>query len=62
MQDFGVNPATVAAIYEAVHLGGGSAWSSNAQLKRRGEQRILKRFPDDPRTSWQEWKKRPDVF
>jgi hypothetical protein len=62
MQDFGVNPATVAAIYEAVHLGGGSAWSSNAQLKRRGEQRILKRSPDNPRTSWQEWKKRPDVF
>ena len=41
---------------------GPSAWRSNAKLKAEGEKRILKQFPDDPRTRWADWKKRPDVF
>jgi hypothetical protein len=64
MQDFNINSATVLAIYEAVHLFGGSAWRNNADLKARGEKRILKpeKWPEDPRVTWAEWKKRPDVF
>jgi hypothetical protein len=62
MQDFGINPVTIAAIYEGVNLGGQAAWDDNARLKRAGERRVLKRFPENPTTRWEEWKKRPDVF
>lgn len=62
MVDFRIPTAQRFAIYEGVHLGGTSAWNGNAQLKQNGEKRILKRFPDDPTISWEEWKKRPDVF
>ena len=62
MEDFGVDAVTVATIYEAVRIGGASAWKENARLKAAGERRILKEFPDDPRISWAEWKKRPTVF
>jgi hypothetical protein len=37
MQDFKINSATVVAIYEGVHLSGGSAWRNNAALKAKGE-------------------------
>jgi len=23
---------------------------------------VLKRFPDDPRITWEEWRQKPDVF
>lgn len=62
MQDFSINVATIAAIYEAVHLAGSSAWRKNAELKARGEKRILKQWPEDPRVTWAQWKERPDVF
>ena len=62
MQDFGINAATVGSIHTAVRAGGGSSWRKNAELKRRGERRILKTLPDDPRTRWSEWKLKPDVF
>jgi hypothetical protein len=62
MEDFSVGTATVAAIYSAVRTFGGLAWDSNAKLKAGGERRILKAFPEDPLTTWEEWKKRPDVF
>jgi len=62
MQDFGIGAAKIEVIYEAVRLGGGSAWSENAKLKSQGEKRILKKFPDDPRTRWVDWKTQPDVF
>ena len=50
------------ANYQGVHLRGQRAWDANAALKASGEKRVLKRFPDDPVVSWEEWKKRPDVF
>lgn len=62
MQDFAIDGATVATIYNAVRLGGGTAWRGNARLKEGGERRILKVFPDDPRIRWSEWKRRPEVF
>ena len=34
----------------------------NAQLRQNGEKRTLKLFPSDPTISWDDWKKRPDVF
>ena len=62
MEDFGIPPITVATIYNAVRIGGESSWKDNASQKGLGERRILKRFPTDPRTTWNEWKREPDVF
>lgn len=62
MADFGIDAATRRLIFGAVRAAGGVAWRQNAEWKERGEKRILKLFPEDPRTSWLEWKKRPEVF
>jgi Protein of unknown function (DUF1353) len=62
MEDFDVGTVTIQTIYGAVRLGGKGAWSGNAKKRAQGEQRILKRFPQDPRTKWEDWKQRSDVF
>jgi hypothetical protein len=62
MDDFQVNTTIVELIHKAVRLGGGAAWEDNARLKATGEKRVLKRFPEDPRVRWTDWKKRSDVF
>jgi hypothetical protein len=62
MEDFGIGTAKSFAIYNAVHLFGSNAWNENANLKIRGEKRILKRFPDNPTTTWAEWKELRDNF
>jgi hypothetical protein len=62
MKELDVSAATVTAIYEAVRLGGGSAWSSNLAARNGGEKRILKKFPTDMKTTWQAWKTQSDVF
>lgn len=62
MEDFKVNRATIETIQRAVQRGGGSAWEANAKLKKKGEKRLLKRFPEDPTTRWADWKNREDVF
>jgi hypothetical protein len=62
MQDFHVNSYTIATIYDAVRLGGKSSWDSNAALKRRGERRILTRYPNDPTIRWSDWSRDPRNF
>lgn len=62
MQDLKVDSVKLTAIYEAVRHFGGKAWKDNARLKSLGEKRILVKFPEDPAISWDDWKKRPDVF
>jgi WD40 repeat protein len=62
MEDFNINTTTALIIYNAVSSGGGSAWRSNTDQRARGEMRFLKRFPEDPRVTWAEWKEEPDVF
>jgi len=62
MEEFGVSAPTVSTIYKAVRLGGGAAWRNNATLKRKGERRVLKRFPEDPKIRWSDWNKNPDNF
>lgn len=62
MEDFEVGAAKVTAIYNAVRLGGQAAWNGNAKKKAQGEKRILTRFPQDPRTKWEDWKQRSGVF
>ena len=61
MEEFHVDEVTIKVIYEAVNWFGVSAWDENKRLKASGEKRILKQFPDDPITTWEEWKKQ-NVF
>jgi len=62
MIDFKIDSRIAGTIYEAVHLAGGGAWKENADVKAKGEKRILKSLPDDPRITWSEWRARPEVF
>lgn len=62
MQDMDVSIATRLVIYNAVRLAGGLAWSKNAAARAAGEKRQLKKFPEDVRIAWPDWKQKPDVF
>lgn len=62
MKEFNVDFATMNAIYYAVRAGGGGAWKANADIKAKGEKRRLRKFPDKPQVTWEDWKKEPDVF
>ncbi|SLM47435.1 protein of unknown function [Nitrospira japonica] len=62
MQEFGIDPIVVNAVYWSVRAAGDIAWKHNAKLKSQGERRILKRFPEDPLMKWQNWKEHNDVF
>lgn len=62
MEELKVDSVKVAAIYNAVKMFGESAWKENIELKAKGEKRLLKKFPEDPQITWEEWKQRKDVF
>lgn len=62
MGDFGIDTITKTAVHGAVRAGGGPPWQRNAEAKARGEKRVLKRFPEDPRVTFTQWRKEPDVF
>lgn len=62
MEDSKVDPKIVETISLTVRAFGQAAWDNNARLRKAGERRILKRFPQDFTVSWSEWKKQPGVF
>ena len=62
MKEMGVALKDRLAIYNAVRLGGGSAWDDNAKRKKGGEKRVLKKYPQDPMISWDMWKSDNDNF
>ncbi|WP_052435608.1 DUF1353 domain-containing protein [Bradyrhizobium japonicum] len=62
MVEMGVDSLTRNLIWAGVRVFGGSAWEENAIAKARGEKRLLKRFPDSPTTTWDEWRKETGVF
>ena len=62
MLNFNIPAVTRFAIYQGVNMGGSSSWETNAQRRQNGEKRILKKFPDSPTISWEQWKTKPDVF
>ena len=62
MTDFKIPLVQRLPIYQAVKAFGRASWEKNARLIQAGEKRVLKLFPSDPTISWEEWKKRPDVF
>lgn len=62
MQEFCIGWPTRKSIYTAVDLVGNSAWKKNKQLKGSGESRYLKKFPQNPKTTWSSWKKEKEHF
>ena len=62
MKEMNVENVKVVVIYDAVRMFGGTAWEENARRKTMGEKRFLKKYPEDPRVTWEEWKKQKDVF
>jgi hypothetical protein len=62
MEDLNIDATTIKVVQAAVRRGGNAAWESNARLKAGGEKRILKTFPSDPTTRWEDFKKQPNVF
>ena len=62
MEDSKVNKNLRESIYKTVRLFGGNAWQNNKRLKQKGEKRMLKKLPTDFTTTWEEWKKKADVF
>ena len=62
MEELEVPRLTVAAIYTAVRGYGKGPWAENEKLKKAGEKRVLKRVPEDAKTTWSEWKKQPGTF
>jgi len=62
MEDMKIDAVTVAAIYNAVRLGGEGPWNQNARLRNRGERRFLVELPEDPTITWEIWKTRAGVL
>jgi hypothetical protein len=62
MGDMLVSAAKIAIIYDAVRVAGSGAWDSNAKLRQEGQRRVLKKFPSEMLTTWDDWKNRSDVF
>ncbi|MGE0699509.1 MAG: DUF1353 domain-containing protein [Hyphomicrobiaceae bacterium] len=62
MLDNGVGAVTRNLIWAGVRVFGGSYWNGNTRDKATGIKRVLKRFPDQPTITWEEWRQRPDVF
>jgi hypothetical protein len=62
MAEMDVDAVTRNLIWSGVRVFGGNAWDGNAAEKARGGKRVVKRFPDSPTMTWDEWRKRPDVF
>ena len=62
MGDMEVSSPKILIIYNAVRVGGGSAWDNNARLRQAGEKQVLKKSPSEMLTTWAIWKNQPDVF
>lgn len=62
MADSKVKESLRNRLYNAVSLGGAPAWRKNAELKKKGEKRLLQQFPPDFTITWADWKTRPGVF
>ncbi len=63
MRDFKIStPVRTSIIAGVKSYFGDRAWRENTRLRKSGERRLLKSVPLDPTITWQDWKKRPEVF
>lgn len=57
MGDAGIEPASIASIYDKARAGGAAVWNENANRRAAGEKRILRLLPDHTGSKWETWKK-----
>jgi hypothetical protein len=50
------------AMWAAVRVYGGGYWNEATAQRDSGQNRVLKKFPDNPTVAWADWQKQPDVF
>jgi len=62
MDDLNITDSQKTILYEAVNKFGNSAWTEDANLKAKGEKRVLRQLPENSDVTWAEWKNRPNVF
>lgn len=62
MEEIEVPVAKRRAMWGSVRVFGGPFWDQNSRERRGGGRRVLKLVPTDMRTSWAQWRDRPDVF
>src|SRR5262245_10385175 len=62
MKDVAVPTITRSVIFSAVRAFGGTAWMTNERARLAGERRVLQNFPTNLATTWEEWRRRPEVF
>jgi len=62
LSDLGVSSFKRFAMYQSVSWFGGKYWNENVEAKKRGEKRVLKRFPADAKITWNDWRKRDGSF
>lgn len=60
--EMGVDDSTRKIMWAAVRVFGGAGWKGHALDKAEGRKWVITKFPDDPRITWDDWRKRPDVF
>lgn len=62
MRDLKVSTVIRKLITKAVQTFGGKFWDESRAARERGESRILRRLPEDPRTTCKQWRSIPQVF
>ncbi len=62
MHDMGVDAITRRLMWAGVRVFGGSCWQENAGAKAAGARRVLKKYPDLPTVTWEDWRRKTDVF
>ncbi len=62
MLELSITDRQAGVLFAAVKTFGQASWDGNLALRRRGARRVLKKLPDDPLVTWEDWRKNPDVF
>lgn len=62
MLELSITDRQAGVLFAAVKTFGQASWDGNLASRRRGARRVLKKLPDDPLVTWEDWRKNPDVF
>jgi Protein of unknown function (DUF1353) len=62
MKDVSVPAIARSVIFSSVRVFGETAWTTNERARLAGERRVLQNFPTEVTTTWEEWRRRPEVF
>jgi hypothetical protein len=62
MDEMGVALPVRKALWASVRVYGGNYWVEADAQRKSGGKRVLKRLPDSPAVTWEDWRQRPGVF